>query len=56
MNYTKEFHDYVNIVKNTYLSKFHFKCEKYNPIDQCSIILRQMVEVEKNIDSLRTGK
>ena len=56
MNYTKDFHNYVNIVRSTYISKFNFKCEKYNPLDKCSIILRQMVEVEKNINSLQTGK
>ncbi len=56
MNFTRDFHEYVNIVKNTYVSKFHFKCEKYNPLDKCTMILRQMIEVEKNIDSLKTGK
>ena len=56
MNYTKDFQDYIGIVKNTFVNKFHFKCEKYNPIDKCTIILRQMIEVENNIDSLKTGK
>ena len=56
MNFTRDFHEYVNIVKNTYVSKFNFKCEKYNPLDKCTMILRQMIEVEKNIDSLKTGK
>lgn len=55
MNFTRDFHEYVNIVKNTYVSKFSFKCEKYNPLDKCTMILRQMIEVEKNIDSLKTG-
>lgn len=55
MNYTKDFHSYINIVRSTYISKFNYKCEKYNPLDKCSIILRQMVEVEKNINSLQTG-
>ena len=42
-------------MKNTYISKFKFKCEKYNPIDKCTIILRQMSEVERNIDSLKSS-
>ena len=56
MNITKEFHDYVNIVKNTLTSKFVLKCEKYNPIDKCTRLLRQISEIERNIETMTTSK
>jgi hypothetical protein len=56
MNITKEFHDYVNIVKNTLTSKFVLKCEKYNPIDKCTRLLRQISEIERNLDTMTTSK
>ena len=55
MNITKEFHDYVNIVKSTLTSKFILKCEKYNPIDKCIRLLRQISEIERNLDTMSTS-
>lgn len=49
MNITKEFHEYVNVVKSTLTTKYAFKCEKYNPVDKCIRLLRQIVEIEKNL-------
>ncbi len=55
MNITKEFNDFVNIVKNTMTSKFVMKCEKYNPIDKCARLLRQISEIERNLDTMSTS-
>jgi hypothetical protein len=54
MNITKDFHDYINIVKNT-TSRFNFRCEKYSPIDKCSRILREIVDVERNIETISSS-
>jgi hypothetical protein len=55
MNITKDFHEYIGIVKNTITSKFNLKCEKYNPIDKCKRLLRQIVDLERNLDSMGTS-
>lgn len=56
MNITKEFHDYVNIVKNTFANKFTLKCERYAPLDKCQRVLRQIIDVDRNIDTIATSK
>lgn len=56
MNITKDFHEYVNIVKNTLTSKYTLKCEKYNPIDKCTRLLRQITEIEKNLEAMSASK
>jgi hypothetical protein len=56
MNITKEFHEYINIVKNTFSSKFQLKCERYGALDKCSRVLRQIVDVERNIDTITASK
>jgi hypothetical protein len=56
MNITKDFHEYVNVVKSTLTTKYTFKCEKYNPIDKCIRLLRQIVEIEKNLVTIGASK
>lgn len=55
MNITKEFLDYANIVKNTFSSKFNLKCERYGPIDKCTRLLRQITEIERNLEEMGTS-
>jgi hypothetical protein len=55
MNITKDFHEYVNIVKNTLTPKFNLKCEKYNPIDKCLRLLRQIAEIDRNLEAMGTS-
>jgi hypothetical protein len=55
MNYTKDFHEYANIVKNTfnsYNNKFHVKYERYGALDKCSRVLREIVDVDRNIETI----
>jgi len=56
MNITKDFHEYVNIVKNTLTSKYTLKCEKYNPIDKCTRLLRQITDIDKNLEAMSASK
>jgi hypothetical protein len=52
MNITKEFHDYMNYNTNLMISPYKFKYEKYSPMHKCSRLLRQIKEVESNLDAL----
>jgi hypothetical protein len=56
MNYTKEFADYVSLIKNTIPNKYSYKCDKYGALDKCTRILRQITEEEKNIENFDRSK
>jgi hypothetical protein len=57
MNYTKDFNEYTNIVKNTFTSsKFTLKCDKYGTIDQFSRVLRQITDLDKYIEKISLSK
>jgi hypothetical protein len=56
MNITKDFQEYVNIVKSTINSKFNLKCEKYGPIDKCVRLLRQIAEIDRNLETMSISK
>lgn len=51
MNITKDFYDYVNNNKSV-IPQFYFKCENYSPMYKCNRLLRQINEVENNIEQL----
>jgi len=55
MNITKDFQEYVSIVKNTLNSKFNLKCEKYGPIDKCTRLLRQIVDIDRNLQAMSSS-
>ncbi len=62
MNYTRDFNDYVGILKNSISNKFTFKSEKYGMIiiirgvlDKCTRILRQIREEEMNIEAFNNS-
>jgi hypothetical protein len=63
MNYTRDFNDYVGILKNSISNKFTFKSEKYGilffkegVLDKCTRILRQINEEESNIETFNNSK
>jgi len=55
MNITRDFHEYINIVKNTLIPKFILKCERYGPIDKCVRLLRQITEIDRNLETMSTS-
>ena len=52
MNITKEL--FESIPNRIFKDKFKFKCEKYSPMYKCNRILRQIDEVNSNIDHITT--
>ena len=52
MNITKEL--FESIPNRNFNQKFKFKCEKYSPMYKCNRILRQIDEVNSNIDHITT--
>lgn len=56
MNITKDFHEYVNTVKNTLCSNFNLKYERYGPMDKCTRILRMISEADRSIEAVTASK
>ena len=52
MNITKEL--FESIPNRIFKDRFKFKCEKYSPMYKCNRILRQIDEVNSNIDHITT--
>ena len=50
MNITKEL--FESITNRSFNDRFKFKCEKYSPMYKCNRILRQIDEVNNNIDHI----
>ena len=50
MNITKEL--FESIPNRSFNDRFKFKCEKYSPMYKCNRILRQIDEVNNNIDHI----
>jgi hypothetical protein len=56
MNITKDFHEYIGIVKNLSVPRFKLSSEIYSPIDKCSKLLGKISEVESNIEKINSSK
>lgn len=56
MNITKDFHEYISVVKNTLTSKYVLKTERYGVFDKCTRLLKQIEEVGRNLETMSTSK
>ena len=57
MNFTKDFHDYLNTVKNSFHTKqFTLKTQKSSIMDKSINILNKITESEKSIKKINESK
>ena len=55
MNITKDFHEYISVVKNTLTSKYSLKTERYGLFDKCTRLLKQIDEVGRNLETMSSS-